>query len=1048
MGARVRRLSFLAALLTSLPGAMLPLLVPTEAHAQSALTEPLVELVPPGEVVADGVSSVTLYVVALEASGAPIADLAPKGTASGGKIGTFEVVSPGVYKVAWTPPKVDAGKSFDISLKGKTADKKPLDRRWSLATVPSLAQQVKGSASPAQIVLGQDGTAALNITLSGGPTQPLAGVQLDVRVSSGKVENITHLGGGQFTALYTPPNPKGTPPQLALFTLADKRDPTHTYGAFVVPLMGKGTFTVPGLPNSRVMVKVGEREFPPTQADASGAARVDLVVPPGIYQASVLSILGEQRVEKPMNLDVPPTPRVLLFPMPAAVPADASVGIPVRVFVATPAGAPDAAAQVSFTATAGSVSAARHEGNGIYVATYTPPAASTGASVTVQANVADARGTQTNAVSFNTVPTRAGSVALSAEPAALGPDATSLKVLAKVKGADNQGQPRRTLVFAADGATLSGAVKDLGSGDYQAQFTTTGTGPVNIVGTVTAAASANPLRTVLAFPSRDRLPNDGLSSSAITVITLDEFGYPVANVPLRIAVAKGEGSVPATATTNESGIAQIYYTAGRKAGLVNLLIGAGDHTGSVSLLQAPADVAPALSVPKSGSDALAKQANGWKNIVSTLHIPRSAAAAVVTTASPWAAGGASTAAVAKIAIKSTPATVAPGETVEIELTAMDAQGAGVDGRTFEFLTSAGTISAVQPLGGGRYRATLSVPAGTSAEVKLSAATSDGQVSSFVKIPVSAPAGSVWGAGATATTTPTEPAAPSWGGGSTTTTPATLAPTTTPETAASAMSAAASTTAATTKVKKTPANDDRPWLRLQAGYAGGFYSYQQTPAETGSPMYKSSIAFGALSDQEGSTSAPTVGLDVHGRAWLPGMRWLGLDAGVRASYYSVEIPAASATIPDWVTAFHATALPRYRWDSGGSQLAIAGRVGLSASDFMVYQQPPGTQTLNYGPLFVPSLDLGGEFDMELGKKAFANIGGTVGLANASTPYSFSGDLSFGYAFAEHIYARAGGSYTSRSTEVWLSPTDEKLDKREAGEIADRAAVFSVAVGYQL
>lgn len=1047
MGVSVPRLSLLAVLTLSTPAALIGLSLPLEAQAQqAAFADTVFELVAPGEVVADGLTPVSMSFIALGVDGSPLTGAVVKATVGGGKVGSVDQVSPGVYKVTWTPPKVEAARSFDLFVKGKTADKKTIDKKWSIKVVPTLAQQVAISASPAQIVLGQDSSATLNITLSGGPSQPLDGVELDVRASAGTVANVTHLGGGKFTALYTPPAQPF--PQLALITVGDRRDPTRTYGALGIALVGKAAFPVSGLPNSRIIVKVADREFGPIQADGAGRASVPLVVPPGVDKGVLISVAGDQRKEEELPLKVPPSPRLAFFPVPRALPADASVSLPVRLFVTTPQGTPDASAQLSLTASSGTLSAVRHEGNGVYVATYTP-AANAPAQVNIQATLQDSRGNQSSALAVATVPTRPTAVKLTVEPTTLPAEGGSLRVLAKVTGPDSQGLSARNLVFGVDGAQLQGGVKDLGAGDYQATFNPTGNGPVDLVATVTAKASGNPLRQVLAFASRDRLPNDGLSSTMITVLTLDEFGYPVANVPLKINVSQGDGKVPAQGRTNDTGVAQIYYTAGRNTGLATLEIVAGDHMGNIAVLQSPPGVATGFTMPQSGSDASLRLAGAWRNIVKGVRVERVGAPVIapIATAAPtnWGAGGGGLA-VQKLSVVAVPNQASPGQSVELEISALDAQGLGVDSATLDFLASQGNVGAARPMGGGKYKATLTVPADATGEIKVSVALADGSISSFLKIPV--------GAAVAAATTPVwgASAEPTWGAGTSTgpTTGPTVPATTTAPVATVAPSASASTTTVTPDARtRTPfEGGDRPWLRVQVGYAGGLYSYAQEPIGQYSPLYDGRIAFGSLSETEGATPAPASGLQVGARAWLPGAQWLGVDAGLRTTYYSVQIPTAEAVIPDWVTSAHVWLLPRYRFGSEKNAFHVGARAGFSVGDLMVYQQPQNSSALNYSPLPVPSLDLGAELGAELGERLFGGLGYTIGLANGSALYARGFDLSLGYGLSSKLTANVGVGSQSRSTDVFLNFDDESLNTASVGTISDKTLTLSVGLGYQL
>ena len=168
------------------------------------------------------------------------------------------------------------------------------------------------------------------------------------------------------------------------------------------------------------------------------------------------------------------------------------------------------------------------------------------------------------------------------------------------------------------------------------------------------------------------------------------------------------------------------------------------------------------------------------------------------------------------------------------------------------------------MGGGRYRVTLTIPAGTTGEVKVSAASGDGGAATFLKIPITTvDAGAVWGATPAAATSTPVAATP---------TPATSSAV--PDVVGASMAPPASD--AKIKKARTPGTGDHPWLRVGAGYAGGLYSYAQTPLSSQSPLYQGSISFGSISATEGSSPAPTAGLAVHRRAGRVGRDHLDLD----------------------------------------------------------------------------------------------------------------------------------------------------------------------------
>ena len=178
----------------------------------------------------------------------------------------------------------------------------------------------------------------------------------------------------------------------------------------------------------------------------------------------------------------------------------------------------------------------------------------------------------------------------------------SFTVTAQVTGSEGTALPGRAVSFGASGARLDGAVKDNGKGGYLAVFNPTGKGPVQVNATVGLPVTGNPMWRLLVVPSVGRISNDGLSSSQITVAAIDEFGYPVPNVPLNLTLTAGDGSLPAEATTNASGLAQVYYTSGRKSGLIGIEVASANQVASAALLQAP-DELTLPSIPVAGSRA-------------------------------------------------------------------------------------------------------------------------------------------------------------------------------------------------------------------------------------------------------------------------------------------------------------------------------------------------------------------------------------------------------------------------------------------------------------
>ena len=151
-------------------------------------------------------------------------------------------------------------------------------------------------------------------------------------------------------------------------------------------------------------------------------ARVPITVEPGAYNAKSITLINNQRLEDPLDLKVPHSRRVSLFPVGASVPADNSVTVPVRAYVTESNGTPDTKATVSFTVASGTVTEATHLGGGVYEAQWTPAFGSTEATASVQVSVADARPRYSLDVTM--VPGRAASLGLT-EPPTLAPGSSS-----------------------------------------------------------------------------------------------------------------------------------------------------------------------------------------------------------------------------------------------------------------------------------------------------------------------------------------------------------------------------------------------------------------------------------------------------------------------------------------------------------------------------------------------------------------------------------------------------------------------------------------------
>ena len=1015
-------------------------LAPQAAWAQAAPVfdgGALIELVPPTGIVGDGAGAADLFLLALNADGTPITGLKGKPSASGGVAGDLTEVGGGLYRFAYTAPRAETLTTVTLSLKGKAgAAKEAFSKSWSFPVSPPRSQKLTVATNPPQLVLGQDTTASVAFNLAGGDRQSLTGVQLSVRPSTGTVDNLISLGGGQFTALYTAPTVRY--PHVALLTAVDRRDPSRAYAGLAVPLVGKADYPVTVAPNARVILKVAGRDFGPIPADAMGRAVVPIIVPPGTKSATSVQIAADGKVtETTIDLQIPEARRVALFPTAAAFPSDARVAVPVRAFVVTPDGKPDDSAQVVFTATAGVVSPAKNEGGGIYVATYTPPNGNASTQATIAVNLADKPSVQADSLLVNLVPARPTKVTLAPEPASLPTGADGFKIFAKVAGPDGTGLGGRTVNLVASGARLKDAVKDLRNGDYQATFATTGNTSVDVSATVSATPTGNPLARVLLLPSRERLAGDGASNAMLTVATVDEFGYPVPNQEVTLRVTQGDGTLPATTTTNADGISQVFYTAGRRNGIVNVSATAGDLAASASLVQAPLTL-NVPDLPVSGPKDVAAVAGEWQTSLASVRLVREGGSVAVA-AVPAVVASTAVLAPSKIGLTSDPASVSAGGTVILKVVVTDANGRGVGGQQLDFLTSAGTLSGVTDLGGGTYQAMLAVPVGTAGEVKVSAATRDGSVSAFMRVPIGG-ADAAWGAASPFSPTATSPFAPT----ATAPAPTTPVPTNTAPVMGTPPATTGAATSTTTVVKSPPAaSGDRPWLRVRAGYSYTGYGYNQAVGPRATVLFPSDIELNAGAN----------GFQAAARAWIPGLPYVGIDAEIHAGRYTIDPaplcaklgrPCADAEeVGDWLVESRILAAGRYPFDVGASQFWIGGRVGWSQSDVQAYKVVNNKIELDQLP--ISSLALGPELGVEIGQHVFLHTYFLESLAGGTSPFNTQFGVDGGYAFgtgAVAPYVSAAYDFSVRKLDVLNSGGEQ------VGELQDSQHAVTVSVGVQL
>jgi hypothetical protein len=372
-------------------------------------------------------------------------------------------------------------------------------------------------------------------------------------------------------------------------------------------------------PNTKVFVDVAGSLTGPIEADKRGKLTVDLTLPPGVSKIRVRSVSETDEEDATQALELTAPPLVEIMGHYADLPADARVAVPVRFVVSKADGTPDTAAALDLQLNHGSLGAPVHEGAGVYSTTLTPPPGNQTLEATLTARVGE-NPEVTQALRF--LPVRPAGLEVSTTPETLAKEDRNIEVRTRITGDEGQSLPGRSVALQPVGARLQGEVTEAEDGTYVATLTRTGRGPVEMLVTARPAASRNGPRQLVIVPTRQRLAPDGLSSTTLSVLAVDEYGYPVADVDLAIQAIQGDGQVPTKATTGPDGIAQLSYTAGRQPGLVNLWIAAGPLATNVGLLQLPPEAAEGLALPASGTAEQQALVEAWSSIVTTARIER------------------------------------------------------------------------------------------------------------------------------------------------------------------------------------------------------------------------------------------------------------------------------------------------------------------------------------------------------------------------------------------------------------------------------------------
>jgi hypothetical protein len=221
---------------------------------------------------------------------------------------------------------------------------------------PASGGSLRIAADPPRLVLGQDGSAELQVAA------PAEVEELSLTTSVGRIEGLRRLPGGGFAARLRVPSERY--PQVAIVAALAQTQRGVADGWLAVPLYGQGDARVRAAPGAKITLRIGERSFGPRTAGSDGVAVIPVVVPPGVREA--------HHGFRPIELHVPETPLVHAVADRSSMLADRQQHVRVLAYVVAPHGTARRGDVPVFEVTRGSVAVSPRE-PGAFEAVWTVP---------------------------------------------------------------------------------------------------------------------------------------------------------------------------------------------------------------------------------------------------------------------------------------------------------------------------------------------------------------------------------------------------------------------------------------------------------------------------------------------------------------------------------------------------------------------------------------------------------------------------------------------------------------------------------------------------
>ncbi len=916
-----------------------------------------VHLVPPGPITATG-EKVMLTLLVTDESGELAHGVKFRGSgASAGRLDTdCPQVGPGMYNCYYSTPQRRPRGPVELRIRGRLSSGSTVESSIALDLKIQTKPTIEFSAAPEKIVLSQDPSSSLMFSIRDKDGSAVTGLTLKANANVGEIQALSPAGDGRYTAVYIPP--AVTFPQVATISLWDADNPDHAFGFFSIPLIGKVPYPVDARQAGVTLIfRVGDTTFPPVVSDATGKANIPIVVPPGVTDGTVEMIQPDgNRSTQTIPLGVPPFNRIAMGGIPDFLPADGTFQTQVRAYVVDEQGKPADGEDVSFNATQGSLDEVTFLGNGLYAATYTAPQLSSSSRVTITASIIGQEAASSDSVEIGLEPGGPARVKLTAKPEQITPKVKKVKLTAELL--DNEGQVS-TAGHRVEFRTEKGPIKNpkvVAPGVFSVEV------PVqwNVKTRVQALAGVRGNRQrpvkLVALPISDQVITG--QKIPITVLALDRFGNPVAQVPVNATVTAGGGSVTSSVETDARGIGTVLYSAGPLSGLASVDFSVGDLRYTAPIWQALNPI-PNFDFPLSGGQERVATLGKWMKlrVARTLGgstTSSSAPVAVSATDNPWSTSGSAETATpvvpdkasvakagsaANIEVAAVPSSVPrTGGAVNLLVRVLDKKGTLVPGETVILLADGGMISNKVDNGDGTFSALLTIPPGLdSNRVQVTATRPLGDVASFTTV-------AVGGGGADKRRKMRKPR--------TRTKPIAAAPT---QAETGSSTAAKKPTGKTITDPKEAARRrsmksgrlSKRTAQITVGWSPGFYHYDSQPCDglsepCASPTDSDLQHYDFLKSQ---VRAPLLGSIAFNAEWFPFQEY----AGVRASFahlsystqFEAEAPGGSGYCGehfcDGMTMLNIDFQGRLPLLKNKGPLDIIGRVGYQFQDLVLFRR---------------------------------------------------------------------------------------------------------------